>query len=130
MKLKITAEAIAWFFNRDECSFADKDKAFQICNLRLRGATYPDISKEVGLSVGAVRRYVTYVQESYERMLKREETTKKQKKASDSLQDIYKLLAIEYAKAKDLTYIKKPLAYALHQVWKRVDKREQERSNV
>ena len=122
--MKITAEAIDWFFNRDECSFADKDKAFQICNLRLQGATYPDISKEVGLSIGACRRYIAYVQNSYNHMLKGEEVSKKQKKENDPLQDVYQLIAIEYAKVKDQKYIKKPLAYALHKVWQRVDKRE------
>lgn len=127
MKITITAEAVDWFFNRDECSFADKDKALKICNLRLQGITYPEIAKEVNLSIGAVRRYVAYVQNSYIHMLKREVEIKKQKKAKDSLQDVCQLIAIEYAKAQDLTYIRKPLAYALHQVWQRVDKMEKER---
>ena len=122
--MKITAEAIDWFFNRDECSFADKYKAHKICNMRLQGATYPAIAKEVNLSIGAVRRYTAYVQNSYNHMLKGEEVSKKQKKENDPLQDVYQLIAIEYAKAKEQKYIKKPLAYALHKVWQRVDKRE------
>lgn len=130
MKITITAEAVDWFFSRDECSFADKDKALKICKLRLQGVTYPEIAKEVNLSIGAVRRYTAYVQNSYERMLKREEVATKQKKSRDALKDVYELIAIEYVKAKEQTYIKKPLAYALHKVWARVDKRKQERRNV
>lgn len=37
------------------------------------------------------------------------------------------LLQKQYEKAKQLTYVKKPLAWALYQVWKKADKSRQVR---
>lgn len=39
-----------------------------------------------------------------------------------TLEDAKKLLDEEYERAKRLEYVKKPLAYALYQVWKKADK--------
>ena len=38
-----------------------------------------------------------------------------------TLQKAIKLLEVEYERAKKLEYIRKPLAYALFQVWKKAD---------
>ena len=35
----------------------------------------------------------------------------------------------EYSKAKSMLYVQKPLAYALYQVWKKYDAKNEERSN-
>lgn len=40
-----------------------------------------------------------------------------------TLEEAKKLLDEEYERAKRLKYVKKPLAYALYQVWKKVDKK-------
>lgn len=43
-----------------------------------------------------------------------------------TLEKAKKLLDEEYERAKNLAYVKNPLAYAIYQVWKKVDK---ERNN-
>lgn len=40
-----------------------------------------------------------------------------------TLEQAIELLKQEYERAKALKYVKKPLAYALYQVWKIADKR-------
>ena len=42
-------------------------------------------------------------------------------KATSELDKAKKMLEEEYARAKNLTYVHNPLAYALYQVWKKVD---------
>lgn len=131
MRLKITQEAIDWFFGRDfgeYTPFADMDKARKICDMRLNGKQYRDIGAAVGLSPDRVRCYVARVQNTYERMLKREEFERRRKeKGIYSLQDISKMVEMEFEKAKRCNHIQKPMAYALHQVWKRVDGKEKPR---
>ena len=131
MKLNLTKEAVEWFFSRDcpEYSpFSDMRKARKICDMRLQGTMYPLIAKEVGISTDRVRRYVVGVQTAYERMLKHEEVEKRKKENKSDFQNIFKLLEIEYDKAKKCKHIKKPLAYAIYEVWRRVDGREKERN--
>ncbi len=41
-----------------------------------------------------------------------------------TLQQALKLVEEEYNKAKGNAYIKKPLAYALYQVWKKADRKD------
>lgn len=41
---------------------------------------------------------------------------------------VSELIDAEYEKAKALPYIKKPMAYAVYQVWKMIDKNEKERN--
>jgi hypothetical protein len=95
--------------------------------MRLGGCTYPQIADGVGLSVDRARVYVVKVQCAYERMLKCEEYQKRQQNNSDKLKDIFKLIEIEYDHAQKCGYIRKPLAYALHEVWRKVDRKEKER---
>lgn len=131
MKLNLTKEAVEWFFSRD-CSeyspFSDMDKARKICDMRLQGTIYPLIAKEVGLSVDRVRCYVARVQHSYERMLKHEEFEKRKKESKDDLQNVFKLIEIHYDEAKKCNCIQKPLAYAIYEVWRKVDRREKARN--
>ena len=42
----------------------------------------------------------------------------------NNLDKVIELLKIEYEKAEKKKYIKKPLAYALYQVWKMADKKK------
>ena len=42
------------------------------------------------------------------------------------LEEAKKLLDEEYERAKRLEYVKDPLAFALHQVWKIADKKRRE----
>lgn len=44
-----------------------------------------------------------------------------------TFEKMLKLLLEKYEYAKSWDFIKKPLAYALHEVWKIVDKTEKER---
>lgn len=37
------------------------------------------------------------------------------------------LLEQEYERAKSLEYVRKPLSYALYQVWQKIEKEERER---
>lgn len=64
--LKITQEEIDWFFNRQECCFADKEKARRICEMRLQGLTYKEIGEKVNLSWDRARMYVKRVHQAYE----------------------------------------------------------------
>lgn len=41
-----------------------------------------------------------------------------------TLDKAIKLLETEYEKAKELEWVKNPLAYALYKVWKMVDKKK------
>ena len=130
MNLKITKEAVEWFFNRnfgEHTPFADMSKARKICDMRLQGHTYPQISVEVGLSADRTRFYVAKVNRAYERMLKHEEYKMRQTE-QDKLKDIYRMIEIEYQNANQCEHIRKPLAYALHEVWRRVDRKEKERN--
>lgn len=43
-----------------------------------------------------------------------------------TLEEAKKLLDEEYEKVKDLDYLINPLAYAIHQVWKKADKERSE----
>ena len=38
-----------------------------------------------------------------------------------TLEKVIKLLEAEYERAKKIAYVQKPLAWALYQVWKKVD---------
>jgi hypothetical protein len=127
MKLILTKEAVEWFFGRklDYSPFGDMEKVKKICELRLQGDKYVAIGRKVGLTPDRTRHYVSRVQTAYECMLKHEDYKIRVQKNAQSLQDIYKLIEIEYDKAKQCEYIRKPLAYALHEVWRRVDKREE-----
>jgi hypothetical protein len=40
-----------------------------------------------------------------------------------TIEEAKQLLDEEYERAKRLAYVRNPLAYALHQVWKKADKR-------
>ena len=46
-----------------------------------------------------------------------------------TLEEAIKLLEAEYERAKKLKYIKKPLAYALYQVWKMADRQKRRKSD-
>lgn len=129
MTLILTKEAVEWFFNRelDYAPFGDMEKAKKICELRLQGEKYVVIGKKVGLTPDRARYYVSRVQTAYECMLKHENYKTRVQKKARSLQDIYKLIEIEYDKAMRCEQVRKPLAYALYEVWRRVDKREKER---
>ena len=39
-----------------------------------------------------------------------------------------RILRMEYKKALELKHVKKPISYALHQTWKKFDKKEKERN--
>lgn len=39
-----------------------------------------------------------------------------------TIEEAKELLDVEYERALQLDYVQKPLAYALHQVWKKADK--------
>lgn len=47
-----------------------------------------------------------------------------------TLEKAIKALEKEYAKAKGLSYVRNPLAYALYQVWKIADEEDNEIGNV
>ena len=64
--LKITQAEVDWFFNRQECCFKDRDKAKQICEMRMQGLTYREIGEKVNLSWDRARMYVQKVHQSYE----------------------------------------------------------------
>ena len=131
MKLNLTKEAVEWFFSRD-CSeyspFSDMDKARKICDMRLKGKTYVEISEEIDLVPDRARYYVAKVQRTYECMLRQEEYTKRKKNNQNELQNAFRLIEIEYDNAKRCKHIKKPLAHAIYEVWRRVDTREKERN--
>lgn len=44
-----------------------------------------------------------------------------------TLEKAIECLCSEYERAKQQSYIKKPLAYALYQVWKLVDKKKEKK---
>jgi hypothetical protein len=44
-------------------------------------------------------------------------------------ESVIKLIDEEYEKAKALPYIRKPMAYAVHQAWKVIDQIEKERKS-
>ena len=46
-----------------------------------------------------------------------------------TLEKAIKLIEAEYERAKKLEYIKKPLAYALYQVWKIADREKRRESD-
>jgi len=71
--LKITQQEIDWFFSRQECCFADKEKARQICEMRLQGLTYKEIGEKFNLSWDKARLCVKQVHEAYERAMWRED---------------------------------------------------------
>ena len=39
------------------------------------------------------------------------------------LEEVIKMLEEEYERAKTLSFVRDPLAYALHKVWRKVDER-------
>lgn len=43
-----------------------------------------------------------------------------------TLEKAMKMLEVEYERAKKMDFIKRPLAYALYQVWKKVDGAKEE----
>ena len=47
--------------------------------------------------------------------------------AQPEFMEIINMLSEEYEKAKEISYVNKPLAYALYQTWKRYDSREVKR---
>ena len=46
----------------------------------------------------------------------------------EKLQPVFTEIAEEYKKACEISYINKPLAYALHEVWKKHDRRDTKRN--
>lgn len=44
-----------------------------------------------------------------------------------TLEKVMKMLEDEYERAKKMDFVKRPLAYALYQVWKKVDRAKEER---
>lgn len=46
----------------------------------------------------------------------------------EKLQPVFTEIAEEYKKACEISYINKPLAYALHEVWKKYDRRDTKRN--
>ncbi len=44
-----------------------------------------------------------------------------------TLEKVMKMLEVEYERAKKMDFVKRPLAYALYQVWKKVDSAKEER---
>ena len=44
-----------------------------------------------------------------------------------NFEKVIELLKAEYERAKSLEFVRKPLAWALYQVWKKVDTTEKER---
>lgn len=46
----------------------------------------------------------------------------------EKLQPVFTEIAEEYRKACEISYINKPLAYALHEVWKKHDRRDTKRN--
>jgi predicted transcriptional regulator len=103
-------------------------KARKICDMRLQGKTFRVIAEEVGLSTDRVRQYVSRVQRKYDSKLKREEFEERKKENKNELNNVFKLIEIEYDNAKRCKHIKKPLAYAIYEVWQRVDRKEKERN--
>lgn len=131
MNLNLTKEAVKWFFGKEYGAFtpfADMDKARKICEMRLKGKTYVEISEEIKLVPDRARYYVAKVQRTYECMIRQEEFEKRKKNNQNELQNAFKLIEIEYDKAKKCKHIRKPLAYAIYEVWRRVDGREKERN--
>lgn len=47
----------------------------------------------------------------------------------EKLQPVFTEIAEEYKKACEISYINKPLAYALHEVWKKHDRRDTKRND-
>lgn len=67
MNLRLTGEAVKWFFNREHCPYEDVAKARLICDMRMNGSTYREIGNRVGLCKDRVRQYVYRVQRTYDR---------------------------------------------------------------
>lgn len=44
-----------------------------------------------------------------------------------TLEKVIKMLEVEYERAKKMDFITRPLAYALYQVWKKVELAKEER---
>lgn len=44
-----------------------------------------------------------------------------------TLEQAIRMLETEYERAKNLSYVRKPLAWALYQVWKKIDAKEVQR---
>lgn len=44
-----------------------------------------------------------------------------------NLNKVIRMLGSEYAHAQCLSFVRKPMSYALYQVWKYVDRKEKER---
>lgn len=65
-KIRLTKEAVDWFFSSPHCCFKDRAKAQKICELRLSGMTYRAISEEVNLTENRVRQYAGKVQRKYD----------------------------------------------------------------
>ena len=128
MRLKLTREAVDWVFSQPKCPFKNKGLVKQVCELRLFGMTYKAIAEEVGLSIDRTRQYAARTQVRYEKMITQEKY-REQKKQEDkvTLENIHRMIDIEFYKAQKSEIVKKPLAYALHKIWQRVDGRENPR---
>ena len=46
------------------------------------------------------------------------------RKQNTELEKVIQMLDTEYERAKNMEYVKKPLAWALYQVWKKIDAKE------
>lgn len=48
-------------------------------------------------------------------------------KQTITLDAVIRILKTEYAHAESASFVRKPMSYALHQVWKYIDRKEKER---
>lgn len=51
-------------------------------------------------------------------------------KQTITLDEVTRILKAEYTRAVGASFIKRPMSYALYQVWKYVDRKERERSRI